>query len=196
MAKLEIEKVARFEAMLHTFARVQRVANVTDREARENDAEHSYFLTMLAWYVVDTFALPLDKDKIRMYALAHDLVEVYATDTYFFDTAARETKHEREEASRLRIEREFPEFTDLHETIQRYEAQADAESKFVKELDKLEPVISNYLQHGRTQKEMGVRFDDALADKRMRITHHQVLRDFLEDIFALMEPNQTDHFAD
>lgn len=194
MAKIELDKVVQFEKLLHAFARIERIANVDGRKERENDVEHSYFLAMLAWYVADAFALPLNKNLLRTYALAHDFVEVYAGDTYIFDPDACKTKKEREEKARLRIKSEFPEFGELHDSIEKYEAQADAESRFIKALDKVEPVIANYLQKGRTWKEMNVTLEEARNNKRAKLAHHEEMRELMEEIFARIEPEKSDYF--
>src|SRR5580704_1310169 len=114
MATLDLEKAAKFRALLDAFSLVERVMHVKGREQRENDTEHSYTLAMLAWYLADAFDLGLDKDRLLRYALVHDLVEVYAGDTYVLDEEGLKTKHEREEKARLRLIEEFPEFKDLH----------------------------------------------------------------------------------
>jgi putative hydrolase of HD superfamily len=194
MARLELEQILKFEELLHAFALVERVAHIKGRESRENDAEHSYFMPMLAWYVIEAFKLDLDTDKVLRYALVHDLVEVYAGDTYVFDAEARKTKHDREEKARLRIASEFPEFPSLHTSIQDYEAQVDAESRFVKTLDKIEPVIANYLQQGRTWKQMGVSFKDFVDHKRVTTAPVSEISALLEDIIASIEPRKADYF--
>jgi putative hydrolase of HD superfamily len=78
MPKLELDPILQFEELLHKFALVERVAHIKGRTTRENDVEHSYIITMLAWFVIDTFKLSLDTNKVLRYALVHDLVEVYA----------------------------------------------------------------------------------------------------------------------
>jgi putative hydrolase of HD superfamily len=194
MAKLELEQVLKFEELLHSFALVERVVHIKGRDARENDAEHSYFLPMLAWYVIDAFSLQLDTAKIIRYALVHDLVEVYAGDTYIYDVEARKTKHEREEKARLQIAKEFPEFTDMNESIEAYESQQDAESRFVYALDKLEPIIANYMQKGRTWKEMGVTFTEFVENKRPKTAQVEEIRDLLEVLIAEIEPKKDEYF--
>lgn len=49
----------------------------TGKLVLENDTEHSYNLTITAWYSAQQFP-KLDKDLIIRYALVHDIVEAYA----------------------------------------------------------------------------------------------------------------------
>ena len=188
------QELTKFAELLHNFALVERIAHVKGRDVRQNDAEHSYFLPMLAWYLIDALKLPLQLDRVLQYALVHDLVEVYAGDTYIFDEEARKTKDAREEKSRLRIAEEFPEFGSLHETILAYEKQEDEESRFVKQLDKLEPLIGNYLQEGRTWKEMNVSFFEIAENKRKNIHSAKEIRDLLEKFLSEMEARKSDFF--
>lgn len=184
-----------FHKLLHAFARVERTGlRIHGSDAKESDIEHSFFLAMLAWYIIETAQLPLDVSQAMRYALVHDFVEVYAGDTYILDSEGAKTKHEREEAARQRLEKEFPEFKALHETILAYEAQADEESRFIKALDKVDPVLSNYLQSGRGWKEMGVDFDWLVLHKREKLASHVDMRELFEEIIARIEPRKSDFF--
>jgi putative hydrolase of HD superfamily len=196
MEKPDISRTIAFTRLIHAFQEVERVAHAPDKVRHENDVEHSYILAMLAWYLVDSLKLPLDKNKVLQYALAHDFVEVYAGDTNAFSKIQSEldSKHQREEDARIRIKEEFPEFEDLHNTIVRYESKADDESIFVNKLDKLLPVITNYIQDGVTWKEMDLPFDVAFENKRRKIGDHQPLRPFLEEIIILIEQDRAKYF--
>lgn len=195
MSKIDAKASAKFHTLLDAFALVERVAHVTGREQRENDAEHSFALAMLAWYMADAFDLALDKDKLLRYALAHDLVEVYAGDTYIWDEERKKTKHEREEKARLQLMENFPEFKGLHTTIEAYEAREDAESQFIYALDKVEPVLKNYAQDGRTWKEMGVAHDDLVAHKVGKVGEHAEMNDVLQQLITLVAKDKRRYFA-
>ena len=79
-----LEKLLEFAKMLNLLQAVERVIRVKDQDRWENDMEHSYHLAMLAWYIVDVQKLSLNREQVFCYALAHDLVEVYAGDPYVF----------------------------------------------------------------------------------------------------------------
>ena len=102
--------------------------------------------------------------------------------------------HPQIEKALLRIASEFPEFKALSETIATYEAQNDDESRFVKALDKIEPVIANYLQDGRTWKEMQVSFVDFAQNKLERTAHVQEISMLLEDIITEIEQRKSHYF--
>ncbi len=194
MAALDLERILEFQKLLHAFARVERVAHITDRDIRENDAEHSYFMALMAWYIVDAFKLPLARDTVIRYALLHDLVEVHAGDTYILDTEAIKTKEAREAAALDKLKKDFIDFPALAETIETYEAQADEESRFVKRLDKIMPVFANYLQQGRTWKEGNVSFDEIVEHKRDKIPQDTEIRELLDEIIARIELQKETYF--
>ncbi len=58
---------------------------------------------MMVLIFVEDF-VDLDVFKCLKMSLLHDLVEVFAGDTYIFDTKAIETKKEREELSLKKLE--------------------------------------------------------------------------------------------
>ena len=182
--------------LIHAFQMVERVAHAPDLVRHENDTEHSYFLAMMAWYLIDSLHLPLDRAKTLEYALIHDLVEAYAGDTYAFDADAQASKHVREKEAAERIAREFPEVPHLHATIAQYERQEDEESVFVKALDKLLPVLTNYLQDGRTWKAMGVTFEQFLANKRPRCAPDERISDLLEQMIVYFETDRARYFSE
>jgi putative hydrolase of HD superfamily len=196
MTEPNAQRAISFMELLHAFQRVERVAHVPKKDRRENDVEHSYLLAMLAWYLVDSLKLSLDKNKVLRYALAHDLVEVYAGDTYAFtdDEKERNSKHQREHDAQLRIKKEFSEFADLHDVIEHYEERGDKESQFVYTVDKLIPMITNYVQDGRTWKEMDLPFDRAIGQKRERIGDEPYVRELLEQLITLIEKDRLKYF--
>lgn len=153
------KKLQPFFDLLCEYQRVERVVHVPGQDRWENNVEHSYILTMLAWYIVSRDKLDLDLNRVIRYALVHDLVEVYAGDTYIYDAEARKSKHEREAKAQEQLKEYFPEFKDLHETIAAYETLQDPEALFVKALDKLHPMLAIYAGGGRTWKEKSIKLD-------------------------------------
>ncbi|HQT82611.1 MAG TPA: HD domain-containing protein [Candidatus Paceibacterota bacterium] len=180
--------------LLHTFQSVQRVMFAPDLARKENDVEHSYTLTLLCWYLNDSLELGLDTNKLLEYGLVHDFVEVYAGDTYVFDQKRKETKHRREEEARLRIAREFPEFKSLHESIEQYESRGSPEALFVYAVDKLVPMLTNYLQKGHAWKEMKVPRKELYALKRETIQSQEQVRELLEQLIREIEPHWNEFF--
>jgi 5'-deoxynucleotidase YfbR-like HD superfamily hydrolase len=200
MKQVNLQKTLNFTNVLYAFERTARSVRVPETNRVENDAEHSYLLAMLGWYLVDTLGLSLDKTKVFQYALAHDLTEVYAGDTAAFGKGngvtkdTRTTKEERERAALQKIHSEFSEFTSLAQTIEEYEKHNDAESKFVYALDKLVPIFGGFMQNGRDWKEFEITFDDVKKYKANKIQSDPVVYALYEQIMELMDKDRLHYF--
>lgn len=191
-----LDSILKFSALLHEFRKVERMvlSNGTDR--KENDVEHSYNLAMLAWFVNQTLDLKLDEAKLFKYSLAHDLVEVYAGDTYFFlEEEAKKDKHEREEKAAQRIKKEFPEFKELHEMIEDYENKVNREAKFIYALDKIEPLLSIYLDKGVTWRKNKVTYEMLAAGKSPKVAVDPVVNEIFVELTKKFKEN-IEYFTD
>lgn len=181
---ISLDNIFEFTEMLHQFQQVKREVLVNGEDRNENDWEHSFQNTMLAWYIVATSDdLGLEIEKVLKYALAHDLVEVYAGDTPFRE--AGEEKEHREEEARQRLAKEFPEFSDLHEAIEGYEDQLDDESKFVYALDKIVPLINIYLDDGRSWQVSGVDLETLRKHKKDKFSDSPEVEQYYEQLMSI-----------
>ena len=152
-----------FLKFTHSFQQIKRVIYTNGEDRNENDSEHSYQLAMICWFIIQTKELKLDTDKIIKYALVHDLVEIYAGDTYFYSTDKnlQNSKQAREKTAFERIKKEFPKLKEIHKAIKGYEALKDEESKLVYAMDKMIPVLNIYLDKGRSWKRDKVTYEMA-----------------------------------
>ena len=83
---------------------VFRQSLLSDASRHENDAEHSWHLCMYA-IVLEEYAEPgTDMLKVLKMALVHDLVEIYAGDTYLYDEAGNLSKARREKEATSSIQ--------------------------------------------------------------------------------------------
>ena len=82
---------------------VLRRGYVADGSRRENTAEHSWTLALMAIVLAEHATEPVDVARVVRMVVIHDLVEVDAGDTYVYDEAARASKDERERAAADRL---------------------------------------------------------------------------------------------
>ena len=185
-----------FSKVVNALQEVKRVVRKPGTEERENDVEHSYHLAMLAWYIADSNKLTLDRGLLLTYALIHDFVEVYAGDTYIYskNKEDHDSKKDREEASRLRLEKEFPEFTELHESILEYEKRESEESKFIYVLDKLHPAFQVYLDDGRDWRKHNITLDMLIEKKADKALLSAELLPYWEEFLTLLKENESELF--
>ena len=198
MKKIEAEPVLKFFTLLNKFQRVYRTGYMPGEDRKENDVEHSYTLALLTWYIIDAYELNLSKEKAIMYALAHDIPEVYAGDTNAFsnDSVLLESQDIREEAAREKLRIEFPNAPTIHKTMEDYEKREDPESIFVHALDKVHPVLIEMLQDGRTIKEEGLGYSRAVTLKRKVTAASPEVADLLEQLISLIDTDKERYFGE
>ncbi len=178
--------------LLHDFQNVERVILVPGSERKENDIEHSYLLAMLAWQIAEMVAPHLSREKVLKYALVHDLVEVYAGDVAFFSTDphAFVEKKEKEHCALMRILDEKMLSEEMCASLAAYEARADEEAKFVYALDKLIPIMTIYLDGGRTWKAYGISFENLIRLKREKIAGSPEILALFDELVVLLEKDK------
>lgn len=192
-----LDRLLQFTKLLDEFRAVERMIRVTGQGRYENDTEHSYNLAMMAWYIVSSTETDLDQGKVIRYALVHDFMEVYAGDTYIYseDTAHLASKHARETAARTKLRETLTEFTDLHASIDAYEAKNDAESQFVYALDKIEPVLHMYLDGGRTWKEAKIGLDRVYESKKDKVALSPEIQVYFDELMLLLKSKEKELFG-
>ncbi len=192
-----LEKLLQFTKFLNDLRLVERVVRVNGSDRWENDVEHSFHLAMLAWYILDTHQHDLNREKVLRYALSHDLIEVYAGDTYIYskDKALLESKVERERLAALRLQRELPEVPDIHESIRAYMAKDDRESRFVYALDKIEPLLKMYLDNGRTWREKQVTLTMLYENKKSKVALSPEIQLYFDELMTLLKSKEKELFG-
>lgn len=180
-----------FIKFLNKFREIQRIVYTKDHPHPENDAEHSFQLALTAWYIIDSQKINLNLSKILKYALAHDLVEIYAGDTYFFAPKTEmETKKQREEEAAHRIKSEFSEFPELHKIIEDYENKNDPESKFIYALDKVIPIINIYLDDGAGLKERKISLEMILSSKTPKVSIDPEIKKYFDELIEILKKEE------
>lgn len=154
----------------------------------ESDADHSYHLAMMVMIFIDDFR-ELDALKCIKLALLHDLVEIFAGDTYIFDHEWVKNKKEREHESLLKIEEYIGKgsFGDFRAIIDEYEAHTTCETQFVCQLDKLHPIIQIYMTGWRDFQIHKTDKEELIANKYSKIDDRFGLREVLDQYLNKME---------
>lgn len=185
-----LQSLLQFAHFTHLTHKVERVARIPGETRYANTVEHSYQLTLLAWYLIEKENLPLNKDLVIKYSLVHDLVETYAGDTYAHGTEGKDTKVQREHDAQKRIALEFPEFNDLHAHIQAYETKQDPESRFVYALDKLIDPINMYMEDGKLWHEKNITLQEVLDYKTEKIAVDPTVSKYFAELVTLLREKE------
>ncbi|MDH3753472.1 MAG: GNAT family N-acetyltransferase [Acidimicrobiia bacterium] len=124
---------------------VVRASLLVDGTRRENTAEHSWHLAMIAMTLAPLATEPIDLARVITILLVHDIVEIDAGDTYIYDEAGAASKLEREQAAADRIFGLLPngEGAALRELWDEYEQRVTPEGRFAYACDRLQPLLLN-----------------------------------------------------
>lgn len=146
--------------------RVGRQTYLTGEDGRkENDAEHSWHLAIMALLLSEYAKEEVDVLKVMSMVLIHDLIEIDAGDTYAYDLAGNETKKARELKAADRIFQILPKDQGdyLRSLWDEFEEASTPEAKFALALDKIQPVLLNDATNGRSWREHGIKASQILA---------------------------------
>jgi putative hydrolase of HD superfamily len=197
MQQPDVHRLIELQRLLLIFNQVERKAHRKhhDDYVAENDVEHSYNLAMTVWYLSQWFPA-LDRDQMMKIAMAHDLVETYAGDTFIYASAEElATKKEREHAAYERLLSEWSDFDELFSAIRSYESRDTPEAKFVYALDKIMPVLTVYISDGHSWKKNGLTVEMLRAVKNDKVAlspeilpYYESLMDILVDHPELIPP--------
>lgn len=184
----------RLKKQMDFILEVDRVKNImrqtylADGMRKENDAEHSWHLAMMAFILAEYANEDINVLKVIKMVLIHDLVEIDAGDTYAYDTAGNKTKRVREAAAADRLFNILPsdQAGQLRALWEEFESEDTPEAKFAHTLDKCQPILLNDASGGRSWKEHDVYGSQVL--KRNEKTP-EGSRDIWEYVSGLIEKN-------
>ena len=136
-----------------------RQTYLADGNRKENDAEHCWHMAVMAILMAEYANEDIDLLHTISIILVHDLVEIYAGDTYAYDTKGNEDKREREIAAADKLFAILPE--DQRDKFRalwdEYEEGVTPEAKFAASMDRIQPLMLNNASGGRSWEEHEVK---------------------------------------
>ena len=154
-----LEQQIRFITEIDKVKNIFRQTYLADGKRKENDAEHSWHIALMAYLLQEHAEEPVDVPRVMLMVLIHDLVEIDAGDTYAYDSEGAKTKREREVRAAVRIFGLLPEdqgryFRELWDEFEAYES---ADAKYAHLLDNFQPLLLNDASGGRSWSEHDVK---------------------------------------
>ena len=154
-----LEQQIRFITEIDKVKNIFRQTYLADGKRKENDAEHSWHIALMAYLLQEHAEEPVDVPRVMLMVLIHDLVEIDAGDTYAYDSEGAKTKREREVRAAERIFGLLPEdqgryFRELWDEFEAYES---ADAKYAHLLDNFQPLLLNDASGGRSWSEHDVK---------------------------------------
>lgn len=136
-----------------------RQTTLMDGSRRENDAEHSWHIATMALILEEYIDLEVNINRVIKMLLVHDLVELYAGDTFCYDNKGNEDKKERElKAADIIFNMISGEKgLEIRKLWEEFEEQKSNDALFAASMDRLEPILSNYQSGGGTWIKYGIK---------------------------------------
>ena len=186
----DLNRIINLYGLLVEFRGVKRALRIPpELTDYENDVEHSYNLAMIGWFLSEYFP-ELDSNKVVKIALAHDLVEVHAGDTFAFSVQEVLDKKEIKELEAFeKIKDDWKDFPDMCLAIEEYKSRSSPEASFVYALDKLIPAIMNYIGDGHVWKEHNLGLEDVMKEKETKIPANSAIKLYWDQLYKLLKEN-------
>lgn len=180
-----LKKQMEFIIEVDKLKNIIRQTNLTNGERKENDAEHSWHLALMAVFLSEYAKEPVDVLQVIKMVLIHDLVEIDAGDTYLYDEAGNGTKAAREQKAAERIFNILPgdQAEELFQLWQEFEDRKTPESKFANTLDRIQPVLLNDATEGRAWREHNVCIDQIMSKNEYTSQGSDVLWAYIQEVF-------------
>lgn len=176
----------KFTAEIDKMTSVLRRTLLIDGSRRENDAEHSWHIAVMALYFEE---YAIEKPNILRAAemcIVHDLVEIYAGDTFAYDVNGNSDKAAREQLAADRLFAILPEEQGMRIRAlwEEFDAVSTVDSKYANCLDRLQPFLHNTLTAGHTWKNIQPRTGRSQVEARMA-----VIGEFMPEVYLWIRKN-------
>jgi putative hydrolase of HD superfamily len=164
-----LEQQLEFIKELDKLKQVQRKSFVSGARRLETSAEHSWHVVMMGWLLAEHAPPGVDRERVLKLLLVHDVVEIDAGDTLLYAEAAmHDAQRQRELAAAERLFGLLPEEqgAELRALWEEFEARETAEARFAAAIDRLQPLLLNFMSEGAAWRRYGVTVSDVIEKNR------------------------------
>lgn len=173
-----------FTAEIDRMTDILRQTMLISGKRRENDAEHSWHIAVMAMLLTEYATEPVDIGRVVRMCVVHDLVEIGAGDTFAYDDQGNIGKAERERIAADKLFSRLPEDQGsmIRGLWEEFDAMETPDAKYAACVDRLQPFLHNVLTDGHTWRSGKV----ARTSVEKRIS---VIREFMPEVYRWMEAN-------
>ncbi len=181
---VRLDKQLKFTAEIDKMTGILRRTVLLDKSRRENDAEHSWHIAVMCLLFEEYAIEPVNVSRAATMCVVHDLIEIYAGDTFAYDVKANEGKAEREKEAADKLFAQLPEEQGkmIRDLWEEFDAMETPDSKYASCMDRLQPFLHNTLTDGHTWVESGT--NKAVVEKRMAI-----IKEFMPEVYKWLDDN-------
>ena len=137
---------------------VLRQTTLCDGSRRENSAEHSWHLALMASVLAEHAEGAVNVSRVVQMLIIHDLVEIDAGDTFAYDAGANVDREAREQLAADRIFGLLPAEQGLamRAMWEEFETRGTPDARFAVALDRLQPLLNNHRAGGGSWRAHGI----------------------------------------
>ena len=183
----------RFKKQLEFIIEIDKLKQVfrntilMDASRKENDAEHMWHMAVTAMVLCEySDSEELNMLKVLKIIMLHDVIEIYAGDTFAYDVQGQVGKAERERKAADKIFGMLPEDQgiEFRNLWDEFEDGITPEAKFACAMDSFMPVLHNYYTQGLQWQRLEVSSDKVLAKNKHIEKGSKFLWEYIKSIVA------------
>ena len=179
-----LDQQLKFSAEIDKMTGIYRRTMLLSEERHENDAEHSWHIAVMGLLFKEYCVEEPDVERAIKMMVVHDLIEIYAGDTFAYDVEGNASKAEREAKAADKLYSQLPaeQGAELRSLWEEFDAMETADAKYAACLDRLQPLLHNTLTEGHTwQNGKTVR---AQVEERAK-----VIKEFMPEVYEWIRKN-------
>ena len=182
----------RLQKQLDFIVEIDKVKNILrksllfDGTRNENDAEHSWTISLMAVLLKEYADFDIDLEKVLVMLLIHDIVEIDAGDTFLYAESRKNAHIEEEKAAKRIFGMLNPDQRDYFIGIwQEFESRKTNEARFAAVFDRLEPILQNYINKGNTWQQNNITYDMVVEKNRKIKDGAPEIWDFVQKLLKI-----------
>ena len=181
---IRLDQQLKFTAEIDKMTGILRRTMLVDGSRRENDAEHSWHIAVMALIFQEYAVQSVDVSRAVKMCVVHDLIEIYAGDTFAYDVKGNQDKAQREQTAADKLFAMLPQEQgkEIRELWEEFDAMQTPDAKYAACMDRLQPFLHNTLTQGHTWVEGGT--CRPMVEKRMSI-----IKEFMPQVYPWVEQN-------
>ena len=181
---IRLDQQLKFTAEIDKMTSILRRTMLIDGSRRENDAEHSWHIAIMALLFTEYTVEPVDVSRAVKMCVVHDLIEIYAGDTFAYDVKGNMDKAQREQAAADKLFAMLPseQGKEIRNLWEEFDAMQTPDAKYAACMDRLQPFLHNTLTNGHTWVEGGT--CRPMVEKRMAI-----IKEFMPQVYPWVKQN-------
>lgn len=152
---IRLNQQLKFVAEIDKMTQIFRRTMLVDGSRRENDAEHSWHIAVMALLFTEYVKHKPDVGRAVKMLVVHDLIEIYAGDTFAFDVEGNKTKEQNEAAAADKLFAQLPteQGAEIRALWEEFDDMKTPDSIYANCMDRIQPFLHNTLTEGATWKE-------------------------------------------